>query len=260
MPKHCYLRENERQQEAVWKLHANNHAPSILGTTRVFQKSCCNSTLNFSLTCSSQNSQSNRHYSSALSSQMIEDDEIHEVEKVIDGDTLIVSNIGKVRLLGIDCPEPNEELYQEAKDFVVTKCLNKEIRLSYDDKTDKYGRRLASVDVVEENRLSKEYINLEEALVSAGLANVYFPSTGSTSYNKRNKDKLIALQSKARKEGQGIWKNFVDSDVYASENSYAFHRRNCMYQKNKTNFKKFLTSECLDKGISPCRECCPLMS
>lgn len=90
------------------------------------------------------------------------------VERVIDGDTLVVNGTS-VRLLGINCPEEGENYYEEAKEFLSKKVLNKTIKLEFGkEKYDLYKRKLAYVFVDGKN------VNLE--LVAQGFANFYFPS------------------------------------------------------------------------------------
>ncbi|MCC7553033.1 MAG: thermonuclease family protein [Methanobacteriaceae archaeon] len=67
--------------------------------------------------------------------------------KVVDGDTIWVEGVGKIRLVGVNTPEKNEDGFSEAKDFVIEKCLYKTVYLDIDDKKnkDKYNRTLAIV-------------------------------------------------------------------------------------------------------------------
>ena len=44
---------------------------------------------------------------------------------VVDGNTLDVDGAGRIRLVGVNTPEVSEQGYQEAKDFVKSKCLGK---------------------------------------------------------------------------------------------------------------------------------------
>lgn len=85
------------------------------------------------------------------------------VERVIDGDTIIV-NGDSVRLLGINTPEKGEKYYEEAKEFLEDLVLNKEVRLEGIE-DDKYFRKLRYVFLGDEN------INLK--IVEEGWANVY---------------------------------------------------------------------------------------
>lgn len=66
---------------------------------------------------------------------------------VVDGDTINVEGIGRIRLSGVDTPERDEVGYQEAKDFTGSLCSGKTVYLNMDDSKhyDKYGRTLAVV-------------------------------------------------------------------------------------------------------------------
>ena len=88
------------------------------------------------------------------------------VERIIDGDT-IVTEIGNVRLLGINTPERGERGFLEAKVFLENLILNKSVVLEYvGPREDKYGRILAYVFLEGGN------INLK--LVENGFGNYYF--------------------------------------------------------------------------------------
>lgn len=88
--------------------------------------------------------------------------------EVIDGDTIRVYGVGKVRLVQVNTPEKGELGFKEAKKFVEEKCLGKTVYLDIDDEepADKYGRTLAIV--YSEN----EDINRE--LLNSNLAEILF--------------------------------------------------------------------------------------
>lgn len=88
--------------------------------------------------------------------------------KVIDGDTIWVKGIGKVRLVQVNTPERGEPGYKEAKNFVKKVCLNKTVYLDIDDKKpkDKYNRTLAIVYVGN--------MDLNQELLNRDLAEVMF--------------------------------------------------------------------------------------
>lgn len=103
---------------------------------------------------------------------------------IVDGDTLDVeithNNISetvRIRLVGINTPERNQNGYSTSKKFLEKICLNQELHLNIDDEkqTDKYGRTLALIII--DNK------NLNEILVREGLAEVmYIPPTEFSSY------------------------------------------------------------------------------
>jgi endonuclease YncB( thermonuclease family) len=94
------------------------------------------------------------------------------VKTVIDGDTIDVSTVGRVRLLGIDAPEIGRGFDTpapfaiEARDRLTTMILHRWIRLEQEGPSlDKYDRRLAYV-VTEDG----QFVNA--TLVREGLARV----------------------------------------------------------------------------------------
>lgn len=70
-----------------------------------------------------------------------------KVTRVIDGDTLDVSGVGRVRLVGVNTPEEHQEGYLEATDFLRSACLGKTVSIDIDDENsrDHFGRILAVV-------------------------------------------------------------------------------------------------------------------
>lgn len=103
---------------------------------------------------------------------------------IVDGDTIDVeimrNNISetiRVRLVGVNTPERNQNGYSTSKRFMEKICLNQELYLNIDNEkqTDKYGRTLALVII--------DGKNLNEILVQEGLAEVmYIPPTEFSSY------------------------------------------------------------------------------
>jgi micrococcal nuclease len=105
-----------------------------------------------------------------------EDYEIGIVDRIVDGDTIIV-NESSVRLLGINSPEKGEIGYNEAKNFLEEEILEKEVKIYFgSDKTDRYGRKLCYVFLGTNN------INLQS--VREGYSNFYFPSGKDKYYNQ----------------------------------------------------------------------------
>lgn len=101
-------------------------------------------------------------------------EELVEVERVIDGDTVVV-NASSVRLLGINSPEKGEILYEEAKNFLEEMVLNKSLRIERRG-FDRYDRELAYLFD------DKKNINLE--IVKNGFGNYYFPEGKDRYYKK----------------------------------------------------------------------------
>lgn len=86
------------------------------------------------------------------------------VQRVIDGDTIVVGNDTHVRLFGINTPEKGEKYYQEAKEFLENLILNKTIFVKSFGQ-DKYYRELGILFLNNENINSK--------IIENGFANVY---------------------------------------------------------------------------------------
>ena len=88
--------------------------------------------------------------------------------EVIDGDTIRVYGVGKVRLVQVDAPEKTSPDFTDSKKFVEEKCLGKTVYLDIDDAEpeDKYGRHLAVVYT------DTEDVNRE--LLNNGLAETLF--------------------------------------------------------------------------------------
>jgi micrococcal nuclease len=127
---------------------------------------------------------------------------IHEVQRVVDGDTLLLTNGARVRLQGINTPETMKpeaaveawgpEASQFTKDFVHR--ANNRVRLSFSlERKDRYDRFLAFV--------WDGGVMLNEELVRAGLAKARLDYR----YSGAMKNRLSRAQDEARKAVRGIW-------------------------------------------------------
>ena len=136
------------------------------------------------------------------------------VKKVIDGDTLILSNGEKVRFIGIDTPElyESDKLHRDAKrsgvpvkkiahmgklayEFTKRECDKKYVRLEFDnERYDKYGRVLAFI-FLEDGRMLNELIIQE----GYGLAYLRFY------FNQEYKDRFIKAENEAKRQKKGLW-------------------------------------------------------
>lgn len=85
------------------------------------------------------------------------------VARVIDGDTLVLENNERARLIGIDTPEKGQKCFEEAKSRLEQLVLGKSVLMVKDvSERDKYGRLVRFV------YLNGFLVNL--ALVEEGLA------------------------------------------------------------------------------------------
>ncbi|MBI2560631.1 MAG: thermonuclease family protein [Planctomycetes bacterium] len=117
---------------------------------------------------------------------------------VIDGDTIVVEGVGKVRLLGVNAPEIKDthrgvqRFGMECTMFTEQNLLGKQVRLEYDEmRMDSFGRTLAYVYV------DDTLFNAE--LVKQGYALVY------AKYPFKYLDEFRRFEMDAKKNGRGIW-------------------------------------------------------
>ena len=120
------------------------------------------------------------------------------VEWVNDGDTLTLTNGGKVRLLQVDAPELDTDCYGRAALQALVALAPKGTRVSLAadprlDDRDRYGRLLRYVFVRGAN------VNVE--LVRAGAASPYFFRKERGAYA----DELLDAVDEAREARRGYW-------------------------------------------------------
>jgi len=127
---------------------------------------------------------------------------VYEVERTVDGDTLLLRGHGRLRLQGINCPEiehddqPGEPLGPEATTFTqkFVRDAHHKVRIEVDgEPADHYGRWLAFV--WSDDRL------LNEELVRAGLARAML----RYDYSQTKKDRLRRAQLEAQRSSAGLW-------------------------------------------------------
>ena len=135
---------------------------------------------------------------------------VYEVVRVVDGDTVILNRDGqrtRVRLIGIDTPESvaedksrNVKEGKIASEYTKNLLENKKVRLEFDDeKRDVYERTLGYVF------LDDEFIN--EKLLKEGMAKLYTKTT-----NQKYSERLKKAEEYARENKKGFWKDFYVND------------------------------------------------
>jgi len=134
----------------------------------------------------------------------------YRLRRAVDGDTLLLENGIRVRLIGVDTPEtvkpdhPVERWGPEASAFTKDFISGGVVRLEFDrERLDRYGRHLAYVWVGERM--------LNEALVRAGLAR-YEPQY---KYSEDKKRLYRAAQKEAQAAKRGIWSDETPADARA---------------------------------------------
>ncbi len=118
-----------------------------------------------------------------------------KVERIVDGDTIVLHSGTIVRYVGITCPEENEPFDKESTEANRRLVEGKEIKLEYDNyKGDKFGRILAYL-IVDGKNISTEMARL-------GMAQVVV-------YQHKKPfifiDQLLKAQEEAKKNKLGIW-------------------------------------------------------
>ena len=142
-----------------------------------------------------------------------------KVARVIDGDTFVLSDSQRVRILGIDCPEiakPGKSAQpfgEEAKQKTKNLIEGKTIKLTFEPAVqlspftkggntkgvyDMFGRLLAHVWLVGSN--NKDSLFIQAELIKAGLAKVRYYSK-----QKRYYGIFKNLQRTAKKNKVGMW-------------------------------------------------------
>lgn len=136
-----------------------------------------------------------------------------KVSWIYDGDTLLIEDIGKVRLIGIDSPESKDSerdkyylnsyatsrrtlrlIARRAKQFNISQVKGKRVRLEFDQqRTDRYGRLLAYLYLPDGRLLNK-------LLLDKGLAYVF------RRFDFKLKDEFLDAETLARSNRLGLWK------------------------------------------------------
>ena len=122
-----------------------------------------------------------------------QDSPVFVVERVLDGDTLVLSNSERVRLLGIDAPERGMVLSDEARDRLRELTKGREVKLRTCSEKDQYDRLLSVV-------LAGD-LNVNLTLLEEGLAvPMLIPPCG-----KMVTPEVLRAAEKAISAGTGIY-------------------------------------------------------
>lgn len=139
----------------------------------------------------------------------IDDNQVYIVEKVVDGDTIKVSDIESgelidIRYLGIDAPEfkgPNYETCfgEEAKARNGELVENKRVIIELDkDNYDRFGRVLAYVYTIDKRGGKDVFVN--KKLLEEGYARFYLDKE-----NTLYQDELVEVAGEAYDNFEGLW-------------------------------------------------------
>jgi len=117
--------------------------------------------------------------------------ETGRVTRVIDGDTVELESVGRVRLIGVDTPERGEECFDEATAYLKDRVGGQTVRYRYQsEREDRYDRAL--LDLFRDDEL----VNLDIAQAGWGEALTIQP-------NDRYADRIIDAEVEARAAPRG---------------------------------------------------------
>lgn len=126
------------------------------------------------------------------------------VVEVFDGDTILLDDGRKIRLIGVDAPEVQspysvqEPFGHESKDYLSSLILNKKVMIALGDPPkDKYGRTLA-------------YVSLGDVLVNGRIIRDGWARSYRMFYHPM-RDLFFTYEREARTKGLGLWKRAGDT-------------------------------------------------
>lgn len=178
-----------------------------------------------------------------------------KVVRVIDGDTIVLSDRRTIRYIGIDTPEQGQPFHDAARNFNRKLVQSRTVELEFDvERYDQYGRLLAYV-FVRDRSGRRVFVNAE--LIRNGLARTYTKPP-----NVKYADLFVRLQEEARAQKRGLWSVYkpTRSPVIGSKKTMVFHRTNCpaVRRIDPQNRIRFPNAEAAFKrGFHPCRKCQP---
>ena len=187
--------------------------------------------------------------------------ETYTVSRVIDGDSIELSNGEQVRYIGIDTPEFHngvpDPYAQEAYEINKKLVEGKEVRLELDvQKRDKYNRILA-------------YVYVDDLFVNAYLIENGYTQILTIPPDVTYQDLFLSLERKARENKAGLWglekpspktDDLSQFPYIGNKNTMKFHHSWCpsvdeMNPKNKVYFSS--RERAIEAGYIPCKRCHP---
>ena len=182
--------------------------------------------------------------------------------RVVDGNTIVLSNGEKVRLIGVDIPATRHfkrqaEYYgKEARDFTRRMVRGKAVRLEYDQQhRDTFGDLLAYVYLTEGTFLNAEIIKQGYGHADSSIPCKYL-------------DKFKQYEKEAQKIGRGLWAHkhlkkepkYTREQYMGAKDSNRYHLPTCalIRKVNPLDRRMFNTvKKAVEAGYVPCKVCQP---
>lgn len=137
--------------------------------------------------------QADREPAEAERRRRVEQGEIGLVTRVVDGDTVEIEGVGRVRLIGVDTPERGEECFDEATPYLRGRVGGQTVRYRHQsEREDRYDRQL--LDLFR----GGELVNLDIAQAGWGEELTIQP-------NDRYATRIAAAEQDARAVPRGRW-------------------------------------------------------
>ena len=186
---------------------------------------------------------------------------IHAVKRVVDGDTVVLADVGTVRLIGVDTPEtqdprePVQHFGVEAADFLRRMVLGRQVRIEHDDqRTDKYRRTLGYLYLEDGTFVNRE-------IIRQGYGHAYL------TYPFRFAEDFRQAEREARETARGLWatpaapavQTLVSTDVWVNSSSRVYHCPGTRYFRNTARGELMREADARQRGFRPAygRPCHP---
>ena len=115
------------------------------------------------------------------------------MQRVIDGDTIVMADGARVRYIGMDTPERGEPFFDEATEYNRRLVEGRRVQLVEDEsETDRFGRLL-------------RYVLADDILVNAELVREGLAEAKRYKPDVKFADCFDALMQEARDERRGLW-------------------------------------------------------
>lgn len=150
------------------------------------------------------------------------------VERIIDGDTLVLAGLGTARLIGVNTPEtvdprkPVQAFGKEARAFLEQLLKVPIVRVEYDHtRLDRYGRTLVYLHLA-----NGIFVNRE--IIRQGFGNAY------TEFPFKYMEDFRSAEREAREARRGLWAASapITADatrVFITKTGIKYHRADCRF-------------------------------